>query len=222
MKKSIEIAIFFLFLAFFMSCKTKTALVENVRNSRDSIENIQLRQIISETEKQLNTTKMQLSVNEQKVSALIEKLNITDSEKQQLREGVETFVKEYNDKGILIKETYSKKTSELMKDKSRLEEQNKSLNDNYNSQIKLISDYKSKINLMTDMNTEMNKKVQLLEKQNTDLKLKKETETGFNWYLMAISFAVGMLAAFAIHHYFGSAIGKFIAFIIKLSGNIKL
>ena len=104
MKKTILlIAIILLF-----GCRTKTVLTENTRNTRDSIENVELRQRISISEKELNDAKVQLKVNEQKAGELIERLNVSETEKQQLRETFETIVKEYNNQGVLTKESYSK------------------------------------------------------------------------------------------------------------------
>ena len=188
-----------LLLVLFTSCKTKTILVENVRNTRDSTENVELKQRITVSEKALYEARMELKINEQKASELIERLNISETEKQQLRETFETIVKEYNEQGVLIKESYSKRTSELIKDISKLEEQNKNLTATINTQTELITYYTTEIARVSDMNVEMNKKMQLLEKENSELKAVKKVKAQFQWWLLLIGFAGGLL----FYYYFG-------------------
>ena len=201
--------IIFLILIFAMfGCKTKYILTENVRNTSDSIENVQLKQRIKTTEKELTEANIQLKVNEKLVSELAEKYNLSETEKQQLRETFETVVKEYNNQGMLVKESYSKRTSELIKDISKLEEQNKNLTGTINTQTELISHYTSEITRVSDMNVELNKKVQMLEKENSDLKSTKQSKAKFAWWLLIIGFAGGLLFYFYI--------GKIFAFIRRL------
>ena len=188
--------IIFLLLILFFGCKTKTNLVENVRNIRDSTENVELKQRIAVSEKALYDARMELKINEQKASELIERLNISETEKQQLRETFETIVKEYNEHGVLIKESYSKRTSELIKDISKLEEQNKNLTATINTQTELISNYTSEITRISDMNVALNKRTQLLEKENSELKAVKTVKAGFQWWLLLIGFACGLLFYF--------------------------
>ena len=195
-------------IVFLTSCKTKYILTENVRNTRDSIENVQLNERIKVTEKELTDAKIQLKVNEKLVSELAEKYNLSETEKQQLRETFETIVKEYNEQGVLIKESYSKRTSELIKDISKLEEQNKNLTGTINTQTELISHYTSENTRVSDMNVELNKKVQLLEKENSDLKSVKKSKAKFAWWLLIIGFAGGV----AFYYYFESIVG----WVIKL------
>ena len=188
--------IIFLLLILFFGCKTKTNLVENVRNTRDSTENVELKQRIAVSEKALYDARMELKINEQKASELIERLNISETEKQQLRETFETTVKEYNEHGVLIKESYSKRTSELIKDISKLEEQNKNLTATINTQTELISNYTSEITRISDMNVAINKRTQLLEKENSELKAVKTVKAEFQWWLLLIGFACGLLFYF--------------------------
>ena len=208
MKKTILlIAIILLF-----GCRTKTVLTENIRNTRDSIENVELRQRISISEKELNDAKVQLKVNEQKAGELIERLNVSETEKQQLRETFETIVKEYNEKGVLIKESYSKRTSELIKDISKLEEQNKNLTATISTQTELINHYTAEINRTSDTNVELNKKVQTLEKENKEIKEKNVSKPVFQWWLLVIGFAAGIVA----YYYLGGLFGKVITWIVRL------
>ena len=206
-----RIILFFIVFAVF-GCKTKTILVENIRNTRDSTENVELKQRITVSEKALYDARMELRINEQKASELIERLNISETEKQQLRETFETIVKEYNEQGILIKESYSKRTSELIKDISKLEEQNKNLSTTIKTQTELITYYTTEITRMADMNVEMNKKVQLLEKENTELKERKQSKPVFQWWLIIIGFVGGIVA----YYYFGGLFGKMVGWIVKL------
>ena len=200
--------IIFLVVVVMFGCKTKTILVENVRNTRDSTENVELKQRVTVSEKALYEARMELKINEQKASELIERLNVSETEKQQLRETFETIVKEYNEQGVLIKESYSKRTSELIKDISKLEEQNKNLASTISTQTELITYYTTEIARMADMNVELNKKMQLLEKENSELKLAKTVKSKFQWWLMLIGFAVGLL----FYYYFG----KIVNIIIKI------
>ena len=193
-------------------CKTRTVLVENIRNTKDSIENVELKQRIIVTDKQLQDLQIQIKVNEQKYGELIERLNISETEKQQLRETFETIVKEYNEQGVLIKESYSKRTSELIRDISKLEEQNKTLTSTISTQTELISHYTSEITRVSDMNVELSKKVQLLEKENSELKDRKQSKPVFQWWLIVIGFAGGIVA----YYYLGGIFGKAVGWIVKL------
>lgn len=208
MKKTIVL----LTIILLFGCKTKQILVENVRNTRDSIENVELRQRISVSEKELNDAKIKLKVNEQKAGELIERLNVSETEKQQLRETFETIVKEYNSQGVLIKESYSKRTSELIKDISKLEEQNKNLTSTISTQTELISHYTGEITRVSDMNVDMNKKVQTLEKENKDLKTTKSSKPVFQWWLMVIGFVGGIV----VYYYLGGVIGKVVSWVLKI------
>ena len=206
-----KLIIFLIVFAVF-GCKTKTVLVENIRNTKDSIENVELKQRIIVTDKQLQDLQIQIKVNEQKYGELIERLNISETEKQQLRETFETIVKEYNEQGVLIKESYSKRTSELIRDISKLEEQNKTLTSTISTQTELISHYTSEITRVSDMNVELSKKVQLLEKENSELKDRKQSKPVFQWWLIVIGFAGGIVA----YYYLGGIFGKAVEWIVKL------
>lgn len=206
-----KLIIFLVVFALF-GCKTKTILVENVRNTRDSTENVELKQRITAGEKALYDARMELRINEQKASELIERLNISETEKQQLRETFETIVKEYNEQGVLIKESYSKRTSELIKDISKLEEQNKNLSTTIKTQTELITYYTTEIARMADMNVVMNKKIQVIEKENSDLKERKQSKPVFQWWLIIIGFVGGIAA----YYYFGGLFGKMVGWIVKL------
>ena len=208
MKKLILLLILFTLFG----CKTKHILVENIRNTKDSIENVELKQRIIVTDKQLQDLQIQIKVNEQKYGELIERLNISETEKQQLRETFETIVKEYNEQGVLIKESYSKRTSELIRDISKLEEQNKTLTSTISTQTELISHYTSEITRVSDMNVELSKKVQLLEKENSELKDRKQSKPVFQWWLIVVGFAGGVVA----YYYLGGIFGKAVGWIIKL------
>ena len=206
-----RIILFFIVFALF-GCKTKTILVENIRNTRDSTENVELKQRITAGEKALYDARMELRINEQKAGELIERLNISENEKQQLRETFETIVKEYNEQGVLIKESYSKRTSELIKDISKLEDQNKNLSTTIKTQTELITYYTTEIARMADMNVEMNKKIQVIEKENSELKERKQSKPVFQWWLIIIGFVGGIAA----YYYFGGLFGKMVGWIVIL------
>ena len=212
MYKNMRKLILFLVVISMVGCKTKTILVENVRNVKDSTENVELKQRIIASEKALYDARMEMKINEQKAGELIERLNVSETEKQQLRETFETIVKEYNEQGVLIKESYSKRTSELIKDISKLEEQNKNLTATISTQTELINHYTSEITRIADMNVELNKKMQLLEKENSELKMQKQSKPVFQWWLIVVGFVGGI----ASYYYFGGLFGKVITWIVRL------
>lgn len=193
-------------------CKTKYILTENVRNTRDSVENVNLKQVITAKETTLQNALYQAKTAEQKASELIEKLNISESEKQLLKESFETVIKEYNDNGVLIKESYSKRTSELTKDLNRIEQINRELQATNSSQSELIAYYTSEITRVSDMNVELNKKVQMLEKENKEIKEKSVSKPVFQWWLLVI----GLVAGVAAGYYLGGVIGNVVSWIVEM------
>ena len=212
MKKTILL----LLIVLLLGCKTKTVLVENIRNTKDSTENVDLKNQLKISEFKISDATSKLESAEKKTFSLIEQLNISESEKQNLKESFETSIKEYNDKGILIKETYSKKTSELVKDLSRSEEKNKQLQSEIDKNISLLKTLSENYNLTFDENTELNKEVKLLQKENSDLKQSKKTSTGFQWWLALIGFAISTVI------FFPPVKSWLIKFIINVFKKIKL
>ena len=127
MKNLNKIVMFLVLFVIFTSCKTITKYVENTRNTSDSIENVQLKTNISTYQKQIVTLTSQIQTVKDSMYSAIEKLNISESEKQALKESYETTVKKYNEKGILIEETTTKKISEYQKEITKYEEQLKKI-----------------------------------------------------------------------------------------------
>ena len=197
MYKNMRKLILFLVVISMVGCKTKTILVENVRNVKDSTENVQLKAKIKQSENLLLKSEQKLQQSEKKIYSLIEQLNVSESEKQNLKESFETIIKEYNEKGILIKETYSKKTSELVKELSWSEQKNKFLQEENDKNTLLLQAVSANYNKEVENNIDLDKKVTLLEKENRDLKEKKATSTGFQWWWLVIGFAGGIV----IYHY---------------------
>ncbi len=212
MKKTILL----LLIVLLFGCKTKTVLVENIRNTKDSTENVELKNQLKISEFKISEATSKLELSEKKTFSLIEQLNISESEKQNLKESFETTVKEYNDKGVLIKESYSKKTSELVKDLIRSEEQNKQLKSEIDKNVSLLKTLSENYNLTFDENTELNKEVKLLQKENSDLKQSKKTSTGFKWWLLLIGFGIGAAI------FFTPIKSWLIKFIINVFKKIKL
>ena len=210
-----KLILLFILIAIF-GCKTKTVLIENVRNTKDSTENVQLKSQLKISEFKISEATSKLELSEKKTFSLIEQLNISESEKQNLKESIETTIKEYNDKGVLIKETYSKKTSELVKDLTRSEEKNKQLQSEIDKNISLLKTLSENYNLTFDENTELNKEVKLLQKENSDLKQSKKTSTGFKWWLLLIGFGIGAAI------FFTPVKSWLIKFIINVFKKIKL
>lgn len=189
--------IVFLVVFAIYGCKTKTIVVENIRNTKDSTENVQLKAKIKQSENLLLESEQKLQQSEKKIYSLIEQLNVSESEKQNLKESFETIIKEYNGNGILIKETYSKKTSELVKELSWSEQKNKLLQKENDKNTLLLQTVSANYNKEVEKNIDLDKKVTLLEKENKDLKEKKATSTGFQWWWLIIGFAGGIV----IYHY---------------------
>lgn len=212
MKKTIIL----LSIIILFGCKTKTVLIENIRNTKDSTENVELKNQLKISEFKISDITSKLESAEKKTFRLIEQLNISESEKQNLKESIETTIKEYNDKGVLIKETYSKKTSELVKDLTRSEEKNKDLQSEINKNISLLKTLSENYNLTFDENTKLNKEVKLLEKENSDLKQSKKTSTGLQWWLLLIGFGIGAAI------FFTPVKSWLIKFIINVFKKIKL
>lgn len=210
-----KLILLFILIAIF-GCKTKTVLVENIRNTKDSTENVQLKSQLKISEFKISEATSKLELSEKKTFSLIEQLNISESERQNLKESFETTIKEYNDKGVLIKETYSKKTSELVKDLTRSEQKNKELQSEIDKNISLLKTLSENYNLTIDENTDLTKKVKFLEKENSDLKQTKKTSTGFQWYLALIGFAIATVI------FFPPVKSWIIKFIINVFKKIKL
>ena len=212
MKKTIIL----LSIIILFGCKTKTVLVENVRNTKDSTENVELKNQLKISEFKISDATSKFESAEKKTFSLIEQLNISESEKQNLKESFETSIKEYNDKGVLIKETYSKKTSELVKDLTRSEEKNKQLQSEIDENVSLLKTLSENYSLQIDETTKLNKEVKLLEKENIYLKQSKKTSTGLQWWLALIGFAIATVI------FFTPVKSWLIKFIINVFKKIKL
>lgn len=195
MKKLLFISL----LILLVSCKTKTILTENIRNTKDSSENVQLKGTISEMDKVLQSALFQAKTSEQKMFEAIEKLSISEIEKQHLKESFETSIKEYNENGVLVKETYSKRTSELQKDLSRSEQRNKELTETVYFQADIISKLQKESERTSNQVVELTKITQLLEKENKELKSKNKSSTKINIWLLAAGFLIGLIAYFYLN-----------------------
>lgn len=192
MKKTIVLlAIILLF-----GCRTKTVLTENIRNTRDSVENITLKSNIKTLESKLTTITEQLQQTVVRNFTLIEQLDISETEKQSLKENIETTIREYNEQGKLIKETYTRKTSELLKDKDRREKEYKKLSDSMQYKNTYISFLTSEINRSYNENVELTKKLNITEKELKDIK-QKTTTTPTGWRYLVIGILIGLAAGIA-------------------------
>lgn len=206
MKKTIVL----LTIILLFGCRTKTVLTENIRNTRDSIENITLKSDIKTLESKLTTISEQLQQTVVRNYTLIEQLDISESEKQSLKENIETTIREYNEQGKLIKETYTKKTSELLKDKDRREKEYKKLSDSLQYKNTYISFLTSEVNRTYNENVELTRKLNFTE---TELKKIKQatTTTPTGWKYLGIGLLIGLAAGIA-----GSIYLKRFSFISKL------
>ena len=192
MKKTIVL----LTIILFFGCRTKTVLTENIRNTRDSVENVTLKTNITTLEKQLLTITEQLQQTVSRNYTLIEQLDISEREKQSLKENIETTIREYNEQGKLIKETYTKKTSELLKDKDRQEKENKKLTDSLQYKNTYISFLTSEVNRKINENVELTRKLNFAE---TEIIKQKQTTTpkqnGLKY--LVFGFMIGLVAGIA-------------------------
>jgi len=206
MKKTIVL----LTIILLFGCRTKTVLTENIRNTRDSIENITLKSDIKALESKLTTISEQLQQTVVRNYTLIEQLDISESEKQSLKENIETTIREYNEQGKLIKETYTKKTSELLKDKDRQQKENNKLTDSLQYKNTYISFLTSEVNRTYNENVELTRKLNFTE---TELKKIKQatTTTPTGWKYLGIGLLIGLAAGIA-----GSIYLKRFSFISKL------
>ena len=206
MKKTIVLlAIILLF-----GCRTKTILTENIRNTRDSVENVTLKSNVTSLEKQLLSINEQLQQTISRNYTLIEQLDISETEKQSLKENIETTIREYNEQGKLVKETYTRKTSELLKDKDRQEKENRKLTDSLNYKNTYISFLTTEVNRTYNENVELTRKLNFTE---TELKKIKQatTTTPTGWKYLGIGLLIGLAAGIA-----GSIYLKRFSFISKL------
>lgn len=192
MKNIIKIAILSLILVIFTSCKIFTKTITKEVLKIDSTEVVSLKQQLSVKENKLTSLSSQLKESEIKVLSYIEKLNISEYDKSILRDQFETTIKEYNDKGVLIKETYSKKTSELLKDLTSYKEQNKQLTDSIKSLSEQYSLYFDNYNLQVDLNNEQLKQISLLKSEISLLKSKK-IQNGFSFQWLLIGMILGLV-----------------------------
>ena len=192
MKKTIVL----LTIILLFGCRTKTVLTENIRNTRDSVENVTLKTNITTLEKQLLTITEQLQQTMSRNYTLIEQLDVSESEKQSLKENIETTIKEYNEQGKLIKETYTKKTSELLKDKDRQEKENKRLTDSLQYKNTYISFLTSEVNRTINENAELTRKLNFTETEIKKLRQATTTTPNGLKYL-GIGLLIGLVAGIA-------------------------
>ena len=204
--------IILLIIAVLFSCKTKERIIEKVDHKKDSTEIVELKKQLNTKENQLSEFSGQLKLSEQKTLNLIEKLNISENEKQNLKESFETTVKEYNDKGILIKESYSKKTSELLKDLTKVQEQNNQLEVILSVQKDAIEALRLNYHKVSAERTELSDRVQFLEKENTN-KTKVKTVSGFSVWFIWTALAIGIAIGILVSAYFKKIISKIKAMI---------
>ena len=192
MKKTIVLlAIILLF-----GCRTKTILTENIRNTRDSVENVTLKSNITTLEKQLLSITEQLQQTVARNYTLIEQLDISETEKQSLKENIETTIREYNEQGKLVKETYTRKTSELLKDKDRQEKENRKLTDSLNYKNTYISFLTTEVNRTYNENVELTKKLNIAEKVIKEFQQTTTPKpTGFRYLIIGL--LVGLVAGIA-------------------------
>ena len=192
MKKTIVLlAIILLF-----GCRTKTILTENIRNTRDSVENVTLKSNVTSLEKQLLSINEQLQQTISRNYTLIEQLDISETEKQSLKENIETTIREYNEQGKLVKETYTRKTSELLKDKDRQEKENRKLTDSLNYKNTYISFLTTEVNRTYNENVELTKKLNIAEKVIKELQQTTTPKpTGLRYLIIGL--LVGLVAGIA-------------------------
>ena len=183
---------------FLFSCKTKEKIIYQTVKEIDSTENVHLKQTVSQLEKDLYTAESRAKTAEEKFTEAVEKLNVSEKEKQTLKETFETWTKEYNENGILIKETYSKRISELITDLEKSKEQLKEKTEQIKSQTETIDFLTVLLNKKTSSNVELEKQVKYLEEENVSLRSVTKTKSKPQWLFLIIGFVAGL----AVYYYF--------------------
>jgi len=191
MKKTAFIV--FILSLLFVSCTTKTVLIENARNTKDSVENIQLKSELNAAKKSALELTNQLELLKKEIIKISEQQNLSESEKQQLNEKLITVVEEYDIHGNMAKRTYSEKVSKLAKDLNRSEQKNKFLENELSKTYLLNEKLSSKLNSVIDEKTNLDKKVKFLEKVTSELKFKQKTKAKYPLFLLPIGIVIGIL-----------------------------
>lgn len=181
-------------LILLLSVSCRTVYVENVRNTKDSVENVQLKEKLSVTEKFLLESNAQLELSKKEISKLLETINLSESEKQLLNEKLTTIIEEYDQNGILIKKTYTEKVSELAKDLTKSEQKNKFLENQLAESQSKLETLQAELDSEIRQNTNLDSKVKVLTKENSELKT--ESKSQFQWWLILIGFFIGLAVYF--------------------------
>lgn len=183
------------------SCRTKE--VVKYEYLKDSTEIVLLKSKLFEQESEISSLTSEIRSSEQKFKNIVEQLQITETEKQLLKETFETTVKEYDTEGRLIKETYSKRITDFIKEINSFKEENRVLKEDlYNTQ-EMNTVLQREYNRVADSVSESNKKVAFLEQELEARSTKREVKSSVIWWLcMLIGFSVGVTA----YHYLGELV----------------
>lgn len=171
---------------------------------RDSTEVNFLKSKLSERENEIILLKSEKRLSEQQFKDIVERLEISENEKQQLHETYESTVKEYDAEGRLIKETYSKKTSELTKEINFFKEENKQLKDELYHTQEMNIVLQNERDKAIDQFVEAGKKVVLLEKELEARSVKHEGRS--YWWVWMV---VGGLGGALVNRFVRNLINKF-------------
>lgn len=167
--------ILLLTILLLFGCKTKQVVVEKIVYKTDSTEIVRANKKLALSASRVSDLEKDLNSIKSEYLSIVEKLQISEREKENLKESLTTIDREYNEKGILIREKFTQKNTELQKDLTRYIEKNKELQD----QLKAEQQEKETIRINYENQVykidELNRKVNYLEEINSDLKTVKKT-----------------------------------------------
>ena len=171
MKKTILL----LTILLLFGCKTKEVLVEKIVYKTDSTEIVRINQELIVSTTRVETLEKEITSRKSEYVSVIEKLQLSEREKENLKESLTTIEREYNEKGILIREKFTQKNTELQKDLTRYIEKNKQLQDDLKTELEEKEAIRINYENQVYKISELNKKVNYLEQLNSDLKTVKKT-----------------------------------------------
>lgn len=194
MKRKIFLSLIISVLFFFSGCKTIERVVKEERNVTDSIENARLKTEIFLLKNELVVTKTQVKESNEKLSTYIDKLNLSENEKQQLKESVETIHRKYNAQGQLIEEIQTKKNTETQRELNKQLEQIRELNEKLRKQSEYYSIVEDNYSIVYKERDELEKELKLRKNELTQLKSSRKSDVfSLKWFLWGIKAGVWLV-----------------------------
>lgn len=166
-----------LILLFFTSCRTKEVI--KTEYVRDSVEVAKLTAKLSEREQTILSLESKIKESTEQFRDAVNRLEVSENEKQFLKESFETTIKEYDDHGRLVKETYSRRVTDFVKELNSYKAENSELKESLFNEKEMNIVLQKENNRLTDALIESNKKVEFLE----SVKTKTKTTQKPAWWL---------------------------------------